>query len=121
VSNALRAAATARSTSAWPPRATWAMTCSSIGETSSKDSDDPTRSPPIQCSVETSTPSISAVSPVGALLSLAGSFGTERYGGRVRRVKPHAPSSLPRDVMPSRVDGTTRRRPMDLGTGMTRE
>ena len=68
VSNAPRAAATARSASAGPPRATSAMTCSSIGETSSKVSDEPTRSPPIQCSVETSTPSISAVPPVGAPL-----------------------------------------------------
>ena len=33
-----------------------------------KVSDEPTRSPPIQCSVETSTPSISAVPPVGAPL-----------------------------------------------------
>jgi hypothetical protein len=44
------------------------MTCSSIGETSRKVSDEPTLSPPIQCSVETSTPSISAVPPVGAPL-----------------------------------------------------
>jgi len=44
------------------------MTRSSIGETSTKVSDEPTRSPPIQCSVETSTPSISAVPPVGAPL-----------------------------------------------------
>jgi hypothetical protein len=42
------------------------MTRSSIGETSLKVSDEPTRSPPIQCSVETSTPSISAVSAVGS-------------------------------------------------------
>jgi hypothetical protein len=44
------------------------MTRSSIGETSTKVSDEPTRSPPIQCSVATSTPSISAIPPVGAPL-----------------------------------------------------
>jgi hypothetical protein len=78
VSNAPRAAATALSASAWPPRATSAMTCSSIGETSRKVSDEPTRSPPIQCSVETSTPSISAVPPVGGSSPRGRSFGYER-------------------------------------------
>src|SRR4029450_3778647 len=62
-----RAAATARSASARSPRATSAMTRSSIGETSTKVSDEPTRSPRIQCSVETSTPPISGVPPVDNL------------------------------------------------------
>ena len=59
-----RAARTAASTSASPPRATCAMAVSSIGETSSKVVVEPARSPPIQCSVETSTPSITARSLV---------------------------------------------------------
>ena len=60
VALAARAAATARSASSAPPRATSAIGCSSIGETSVKAPVDPTRSPPIQCSVETSMPSTTA-------------------------------------------------------------
>jgi hypothetical protein len=56
-SNPAFAAATAASTSSTPPRATSAIGSSSIGETSVNASAEPTRSPPIQWSVETSMPS----------------------------------------------------------------
>ena len=62
--NAPRAAATAAAASCVPPRATSAIGASSIGETSVNVPADPTRLPPIQWSVETSTPSIMAVPPV---------------------------------------------------------
>jgi hypothetical protein len=52
------------------------MTCSSIGETSSNAWVEPTRSPPIQWSVEISTPSIAAVAPVERLLPAG--IGPER-------------------------------------------
>ena len=62
--NASRAAATAAAASSAPPRATSAIGASSIGETSVNVRLDDTRRPPIQWSVETSTPSIVAVPPV---------------------------------------------------------
>ncbi len=58
------AAATAKSTSVAPPRATWVMTASSRGETSAKVSGEPTHSPPIQWLVETSTSSMTTCSDV---------------------------------------------------------
>jgi hypothetical protein len=61
---ASRAAATAAEASSDPPRATSAIGRSSTGETSVNVSTDETRAPPIQCSVETSTPSMMAVPPV---------------------------------------------------------
>jgi hypothetical protein len=61
VSKPFLAASTAVSASSAPPRATSAIVVSSIGEISEKVEDDGTRSPPIQCSVETSTPSISTL------------------------------------------------------------
>jgi hypothetical protein len=51
------AASTAAAASSAPPRATSAIGSSSIGEISVKIEPDRTRSPPIQWSVETSTPS----------------------------------------------------------------
>jgi len=58
---------------------TSASVVSSMGETSSKTEPDETRSPPIQCSVETSTPSMTALALVAVLLSSTGrSFGSER-------------------------------------------
>jgi hypothetical protein len=45
----------------------WAMTCSSIGDTSSNRSADATRLPPIQWSVETSTPA-TVVVPIAVVL-----------------------------------------------------
>ena len=59
--NAWRAASTAASTSARPPRAMSARGLSSIGERSANDSTDPTRSPPMKWSGETSTPATVAV------------------------------------------------------------
>src|SRR5439155_10253961 len=52
-----------------PPLATSAMTFSSIGETSSNASLEGTRSPPIQCSVETPTPSTRTVPLIGGTVS----------------------------------------------------
>jgi hypothetical protein len=57
VSKPFLAASTAASASFAPPRAISAIGVSSIGETSVKVEADATRSPPIQWSVETSTPS----------------------------------------------------------------
>ena len=62
--NAPRAAATAAAASFAPPRATSAIGRSSIGETSVNVSGEATRFPPIQWSVVTSTPSMTAVPPV---------------------------------------------------------
>ena len=59
--NARRAASTAASTSALPPRAICAIVRPSIGERTSKRSLDATRRPPIQWSVRTSAPAISVV------------------------------------------------------------
>ena len=59
VSKPFLAASTAASASSTPPRATSAIGVSSIGEISEKVEADATRSPPIQWSVETSTPSTS--------------------------------------------------------------
>ena len=59
--NAARAAATARSTSSAPAAWTWAISVSSIGDTSAKVSAEATRSPPIQCRRSTATPSTTAV------------------------------------------------------------
>ena len=69
-----------------PPRATSAIGCSSIGETSVNALGEPTRSPPIQCSVETSMPSTTArlvvlPSPVSEERS-EGRSVSERYGGQ---------------------------------------
>ncbi len=64
IANAPRAAATAAAASFAPPRATSAIGCSSMGETSVNVAADATRLPPIQWSVETSTPSMVAVPPV---------------------------------------------------------
>jgi len=61
------AASTAAAASSAPPRATSAIGVSSIGEMSEKVEPDATRSPPIQCSVETSIPSISTL-PLSAVL-----------------------------------------------------
>jgi len=64
------------------------MVVSSMGETSSNVRPDETRSPPIQCSVETSTPSMTALALVAVLLSSMGrSFGSERYGRVLDAVK----------------------------------
>jgi hypothetical protein len=63
VSNADRAAATAAPASRASALATCAMTSSSIGETSAKASEEPTRCPPIQWSGETSTPSTESGTP----------------------------------------------------------
>jgi hypothetical protein len=61
---------------------------SSIGETSAKAEPDEIRSPPIQCSVETSTPSMTELALVAVLLSSTGrSFGSERYGRVLDAVK----------------------------------
>jgi hypothetical protein len=57
VSKPFLAASTAAFASSTPPRATSAIGSSSIGDMSVNVAEEPTRSPPIQCSVETSTPS----------------------------------------------------------------
>jgi hypothetical protein len=57
VSKPFLAASTAAFASSTPPRATSAIGSSSIGEMSVKVEREGTRSPPIQWSVETSTPS----------------------------------------------------------------
>jgi hypothetical protein len=57
VSKPFLAASTASEASSAPPRATSAIGSPSIGEMSMKVEPDGTRSPPIQWSVETSTPS----------------------------------------------------------------
>ena len=67
VSKPFFAASTAALASSTPPRATSAIGSSSIGEMSVKVESDGTRSPPIQCSVETSTPSTST-RPLSAVL-----------------------------------------------------
>jgi hypothetical protein len=59
-------------------RASSARVVSSIGETSMNVPEEATRSPPIQCSVETSTPSMTALAPVGVPLLGGRSFGRER-------------------------------------------
>ena len=59
VSKPFFAASTALDASSAPPRATSAIGSSSIGEMSVKVESEGTRSPPIQWSVETSTPSTS--------------------------------------------------------------
>jgi hypothetical protein len=59
VSKPFFAASTAAAASSAPPRATSAIACSSIGEMSVKVEREGTRSPPIQWSIETSTPSTS--------------------------------------------------------------
>jgi hypothetical protein len=69
------------------------MVVSSMGETSSNAEPDETCSPPIQCSVETSTPSMTAL--VAVLLSSIGkSFGTERYGRVLDAVKRAYPAGV---------------------------
>jgi hypothetical protein len=66
-----------------------------MGETSSNAVPDETRSPPIPCSVETSTPSMTALALVAVLLSSTGkSFGTERYGRVLDAVKRAYPAGV---------------------------
>jgi hypothetical protein len=66
-----------------------------MGETSSNAEPDGNRSPPIQCSVETSTPSMTALALVAVLLSSTGkSFGSERYGRVLDAVKRAYPAGV---------------------------
>jgi hypothetical protein len=59
-----------------------------MGDMSAKAEPDEIRSPPIQCSVETSTPSMTELALVAVLLSSTGrSFGSERYGRVLDAVK----------------------------------
>lgn len=94
---ASRAAATAASASWAPPRATSAIGCSSIGETSVNVRAEATRRPPIQWSVETSTPSIVVEPPVVPSRqdepNVARSFGSERYGEAAQPVKRRTASA----------------------------
>jgi hypothetical protein len=66
-----------------------------MGETSSNAEPVGTRSPPIQCWVETSTPSMTALALVVVLLSSMGkSFGSERYGRVLDAVKRAYPAGV---------------------------
>lgn len=88
---ASRAAATAWSASSAPPRATSAIGCSSIGETSVNVVGDATRAPPNQCSVETWMPSTTVslvVLPSPRQRTSVRSFVSERYWGQGSPVKP---------------------------------
>src|SRR5438128_4978378 len=84
--NASCAAATAASTSCAPPRATLAMVVSSMGETSANVSPDATRSPPIQCSVETSTSSTMVVSMATLAAAKRQSHAAPHHVVRYRRI-----------------------------------
>ena len=88
------ATSTAAPTVVASPRATSAMTCSSMGDTSGNRSGELRRSPPTRWSVEISTPSTTASSSVVS----SESFVSERYGsalGRVNRSARGRPASLP--------------------------
>ena len=66
-----------------------------MGDMSAKAEPDEIRSPPIQCSVETSTPSMTELALVAVLLSSTGrSFGSERYGRVLDAVKRAYPAGV---------------------------